>query len=119
MNMNIDKFGHHVHKRLRFAQNIFNCDDTLKKSEDGDFDLRLSRLKGIKSPLSSDDAVNKDYVDNINKSIQTNLANILLRLRRIDSVLSQIDEKFYTKEEINKIISEIIKEKTQINKINK
>lgn len=104
--MNIDKFGHHVHKRLRFAQNFTNCEEVLKKSENGDFDLRLSRLTGLKSPLSSEDAVNKEYIDGINKTIQSNLASILLRLRRIDSVLKQIDEKFYTKQDIDKIIKE-------------
>lgn len=110
--MNIDKFGHHVHKRLRITQSFINCDDTLKKSENGDFDLRLSRLTGLKSPLSNVDAVNKEYVDGINKSIQNNLANILLHLRHIDTILKQFDEKFYTKEDIHKITSKTIKEKT-------
>lgn len=107
--MNIDKFGHHVHKRLRFDQNFIKCDETLQKSENGDFDLRLSRLKGLKSPVSNDEAVNKDYVDQISKSIQINLSNVLLRLRKIDSVLKEIDNKFCTKEDVNKIIKEMSK----------
>lgn len=62
--MNIDKFGHHVHKRLLQAQNSLNIlDNTLHKSESGEFDLRLARLKGVALPISSDDAVNKQYVD--------------------------------------------------------
>lgn len=101
--MNIDKFGHHVHKRFRFAQNY---DETLHKSENGDFDLRSSRLKGLKSPLFNDEAVNKEYVDHINKVIQTNLANVLLRLQQINSHLEEIDKKFCTKADVIKIIKE-------------
>lgn len=100
--MNIDKFGHHVHKRLRFAESFVNCDETLRKSDGGDFDLHFARLKGLKSPVSNDDAVNKEYVDHLNKVTQNNLANVLLRLRHIDSVLKTIEEKIFTKEDVNK-----------------
>lgn len=101
--MNIDKFGHHVHKRFRFAQNY---NETLQKSENGDFDLRSSRLKGLKAPLSNDEAVNKEYVDRINKIIQTNLANIILSLKRVNSILEEIDKKFCTQEDVIRIIKE-------------
>lgn len=100
-NMNIDKFGHHVHKRLRIAESFVNFDDTLRKSENGEFDLHFSRLKGVKSPVSNDDAVNKEYVDQLTKVIQTNLANIILHLRKIDLVLKQIEEQKLTKEDVN------------------
>lgn len=62
--MNIDKFGHHVHKRLRRSE-IFDNDNVLSKSENGEFNLRLVRLRGIKSPSSADDAANKEYVDRL------------------------------------------------------
>lgn len=62
--MNIDKFGHHVHKRLRRSYS-FDPDDVLTKTENGEFDLRYVRLTGVKYPLDKYDVVNKEYVDNL------------------------------------------------------
>lgn len=94
--MNIDKFGHHVHKRLRQSGNI-----------EGDIDLRHARLKGLKLPRSSDEATNKAYVDQLIKSIPSRL-EIYDDLRKIqnqvDSLVVKINKNYYTKEEITNLL---------------
>lgn len=88
--MNIDKFGHHVHKRLRLDQilglhsNV--SDGALVKSSTGEFNLKSSTLKGLKSPVAPDEAVNKAYVDTLSRKfvskeeIKTELKNIRAEL---------------------------------------
>lgn len=61
--MNIDKFGHHVHKRLRFSELLDFKENALMKSITGNYDLQSSRLTGVAEPLTSSDVVNKKYVD--------------------------------------------------------
>lgn len=70
--MNIDKFGHHVHKRLRVSE-LFDFDDLVKKTETGEVDLKSSYLKGLPSPKSRDHAVNKEYVDNLINNLDKNI----------------------------------------------
>lgn len=119
--MNVDKFGHYIHKRLRLSE-LFECyDNVLTKSENGEFDLKSSRLRGIRLPLESDEAVNKDYVDNFHDNIvkELNKLNGKLRLQtRTDmqnfvqaaiktkmlEVQTHLEEKFYTKPEIDKLL---------------
>lgn len=67
--MNVDKFGHHVHKRLR--KSITSDSEKILKTENGEFDLHSTRLKGVKLPLASDDVVNKEYVDSLTKQFCT------------------------------------------------
>lgn len=55
--MKIDKFGHHVHKRLRLVEYINTLNDTLVKTDKGHYDLKLSKLKGLTSPNEADEAV--------------------------------------------------------------
>ena len=59
--MNVDKFGHHVHKRLRYVPYVQQ--KVLVESDIGEFDLNLKRLKGVRTPVSADEVVNKEYVD--------------------------------------------------------
>lgn len=59
--MNIDKFGHHVHKRLRYSSEVPR--KALVESEIGVYDLQSKRLKGVRLPVYPDDIVNKEYVD--------------------------------------------------------
>lgn len=70
--MNIDKFGHHVHKRLRVSE-LFDFDDIVKKTETGEVDFKSSYLKGIPLPKSRDHAVNKEYVDNLINNLNHNM----------------------------------------------
>lgn len=104
--MNVDKFGHHVHKRLRLDNSLFLPSNALTKSAEGEYNLQLTRLKGVKLPLSPDDAVNKQYIDQINKSIQTNLANIILTQKRNESRINQIEGKLISIKEVQKLIEE-------------
>lgn len=104
--MNVDKFGHHVHKRLRIENSLFLSSNTLTKSAEGEYNLNLSRLKGVKLPVSPDDVVNKQYVDQINKVIQTNLTNIILTQKRNESRMNQIEGKLISIEEVQKLIKE-------------
>lgn len=63
--MNIDKFGHHVHKRMRVMDmtDKISIDKLLARNDNGDFDVKQSRLKGLKLPEGADEAVTKEYVD--------------------------------------------------------
>lgn len=63
--MNIDKFGHHVHKRLRLSEVFDISDKVFYKSIDGDLDLKSAKIKGLKIPQLPDEAVNKQYVDDM------------------------------------------------------
>jgi hypothetical protein len=105
--MNIDKFGHHVHKRLRVSQFSEFNDKALLRTENGDFDLQTSRLKGVAFPELPNDAVNKQYVDHL---IQNNYEK-----KKLDSLFEiinsqilhlsrQLQLNFYTKKEIDNIL---------------
>lgn len=107
--MNIDKFGHHVHKRLRLGELINTFSDTLVKSETGDFDLKSSRLKGLQSPERDDEAVNKAYIDkyvqelrNEMKQIHSDVKKYLKNLEKVTS--NTLSTLYYTKTEINGMI---------------
>lgn len=119
--MNIDKFGHHIHKRLRFSELLEFNENALLKSESGDFDLKESRMRGIRSPVDTDDAVNKDYVDRLYDQIikEQNRMIGLLRAQivkdvqisvqttlktKIPEVLVQLEDKFYNKTEVQKLL---------------
>lgn len=95
--MNIDKFGHHVHKRLRQSD-----------TTEGDIDLHFARLKGLQLPKSTDEAANKAYVDQLIKSVPTKqemYAELKKIKNEIDSLLTKFNQKYYTKAEINSIVS--------------
>lgn len=50
--MNIDKFGHHVHKRLRLAKYIDTLNDTLEKTMHLPYALRFKIIKNKRSNVS-------------------------------------------------------------------
>lgn len=119
--MNVDKFGHHIHKRMRFSELLEFNENALLKSESGDFDLKKSRLKGIRSPIETDDAVNKDYVDRLRdqtinelnkaigllrtqiiKEVQITVQNALKA--KIPEVLVQLEDKFNNKEQVQQLL---------------
>lgn len=109
--MNIDKFGHHVHKRLRLSDFIESQTDTLIRSAAGDFDLKLSKLKGLRSPGENDEAVNKEYMDkrveelrNEMKKIQSDVRKYLKSLEITFS--DRLSTLYYTKEEIDKFLNQ-------------
>lgn len=98
--MNIDKFGHHVHKRLRLSELIDFKENSLVKSEDGSFDLHSSRLTGVGKPLKHDDAVNKQYVDEkiSNLCTKTEIKNLVEAIKDdITDNFEQFEKKIYAK----------------------
>lgn len=110
--MNIDKFGHHVHKRLRRSEYIDIVNDSLLKSEAGDYDLKLTKLRGLTSPENDDEAVNKAYVDNQIQNLRSEInevhSNIKIYLSQLEKLtnkhLSTLSTLFYSKTEIDKLI---------------
>lgn len=106
--MNIDKFGHHIHKRMRLSEIFDVTDKALTKNESGDFDLQFARLKGVKAPVAGDDVVNKDYVDQTIKSFYTKVEvqSLLAGIKTdMQVILHQFTRDFYTKANIEKILS--------------
>ncbi|KAH9634731.1 hypothetical protein HF086_017514 [Spodoptera exigua] len=116
----LDKFGHHIHKRMRFSELLEFNGNALLKSESGDFDLKKCRLRGIRSPVDPDDAVNKDYVDRLcdqtikeqNRMIGLLRAQIIKEAQitvqatlkaKIPDILIQLEDKFYNKAEVQKL----------------
>lgn len=96
--MNVDKFGHHVHKRLRLSEpidpNILS--KVLIQSSLGEYDLKRNRLKGLVLPLTSDEAVCKEYVDQNNKLL-CKKKDILNELNSIKSNLQIIQKQLQDK----------------------
>lgn len=123
--MNIDKFGHHVHKRMRLSELFEFNENALIKSESGEFDLKSSRLGGIRSPIEPDDAVNKSYVDQINANTLKEVNKLIGSLRsqilrdaqntvqatlkaKIPEVLTQLHDKLDTKADVGKILQKTL-----------
>lgn len=106
--MNIDKFGHHVHKRLRASEVSELNNKALLRTEKGDFDLKSVRLKGVANPLSPDDAVNKQYIDQLIQKYyeKSHLDSVLKTINsHIYQLANQLKLNFYTKEETDFILS--------------
>lgn len=99
--MNVDKFGHHVHKRSRISDLLDLS--SIVRFENNIVDLHSANLTGLSPPSNSTDAVNKQYADNtfccktelkneintfrneIMNEIQINIARINTRLTRLES----------------------------------
>lgn len=104
--MNIDKFGHHIHKRMRFSELFSFTDNSLMKIG-GEYDLKHTRLKGVKLPTTSDDAANKEYVDNAGRIFyrkDDTLALVEAIKPEIAKFLHHSLKDYYTKSEVNKIV---------------
>lgn len=113
--MNIDKFGHHIHKRLRTGEVQELKYKALLRTEAGHFDLKSLRLKGVVKPLSSDDAVNKQYVDEyIENMYEKKYIDSLFNTinNQIHQLVTQLKLNFYTKKEIDDILKKINNDKT-------
>lgn len=111
--MNVDKFGHHVHKRLRVSEYLDIHNTALIKSETGYYDLKKNRLRGLPVPVSDDEAVNKEFVDHTLKKYYTkNELDIKLKAA-VDSYIKQFKERlfeafsksYYTRSEIDYLLS--------------
>lgn len=119
--MNIDKFGHHVHKRLRLTD-LFDFTDhplTLKKYENDE--LNSSILKNVQTPKDSNDAVNKEYIDTITKNLcNKEEVNFILNefMKEVQRVLDRFIKDVYTKFEVDNIISSLSKDEATSSKRN-
>lgn len=60
--MNVDKFGHHVHKRQRFGE-IIRIECALKRTDDNNLSIENRRLQNLSSPQELNDAATKEYTD--------------------------------------------------------
>lgn len=111
--MNVDKFGHHVHKRLRVSDYIGALNDTLNKAETGYYDLKQTRLRGLPVPVSEDEAVNKEFVDFALKKYYTKTEVDIKVKAAVDSYIKQfkdrlfeaISKSYYTRSEIDNLLS--------------
>lgn len=109
--MNIDKFGHHVHKRLR-ANNLEY--KAFLRTDAGYFEGSL-QLKGVANPSSPDDAVNKQYVDQCienmyDKKYIDSMYNTINN--QIYQLANQLKLNFYTNKEIDHIFNTLSNGKT-------
>lgn len=107
--MNIDKFGHHVHKRLRLLEFVDTLNDTLVKSDAGHYDLKLSKLKGLSPPNEDDEAVNKAYVDKIEQDLRNEFkkiqSDVKLYLQNLEKLTSdRLLKNIYSKAEVDTLI---------------
>lgn len=107
--MNVDKFGHHVHKRLRLIDYLDVINDSLVKSDTGHYDLKQNRLLGLPAPVFDDEATSKQFVEHTLKKYFTknefdinvkNTVNISLQefKNKLDKI---IGANYYTKSEID------------------
>lgn len=111
--MNVDKFGHHVHKRLRFSSEKIDGQLVLVRFENGDYDFHTANLKGVKTPIDSNDAVNKEYVDRelekyctlqqMQREISNLRASLLLLLNK--QVDNNYNSKKLEKQKVNSVSS--------------
>lgn len=92
--MNVDKFGHYIHKRMRLSE-LFNFNENaLLKSDCGDFDLKTSRLTGIRTPVEANDAVNKDYNDQLNANMLKELNSVTVTKDYVDQMIANMLKEF-------------------------
>ncbi|KAG7299655.1 hypothetical protein JYU34_016645 [Plutella xylostella] len=96
--MNIDKFGHHVHKRMRVLDPLecISFNKALFQNESGDYDLKQRRLKGLKLAVDADEAVNKAYVDQ-NNNIYCKREDFLAELKSIKTQISLMQQQLSQK----------------------
>lgn len=123
--MNVDKFGHYIHKRMRLSELFEFNDNALLKSETGDYNLKTSRLRGIRAPIEQDDAVNKDYVDRLKTDLKQELNQLIGSLRyqilidvqntlkislkaKMSEISVQLEDKYYTKAHIDKLLKQTL-----------
>lgn len=107
--MNIDKFGHHVHKRLR-ANEVSDLNyKALLRTNGACFEGSL-QLKGVAEPSLPDDAVNKQYVDQYIQNMydKTYIDSLFDTINnQIHHLSSQLRINFYTNKEIDDIIKNL------------
>lgn len=108
LKMNVDKFGHHVHKKLCLSELVDFTENCLVKSESGEFNLQSSRLSGVKLPVAFDDVVNKEYVDKmiVNYFTKKDITAMMDSIKTdFTNKMFQLEKKFCTVDYVNKLIT--------------
>lgn len=111
--MNIDKFGHHVHKRLRLAELFEFTENALIKKENGCYDLQSSRLKGLQTPQELNEAVNKEYVDmNLKKVCSKEEIKVIVDevYKEVQRIINLFINNVYTKAEVDRRLKSLNKD---------
>lgn len=119
--MNIDKFGHHIHKRLRLSDLFDYSENSLRKTKNGEYNLYFTKLKGVRAPVEGDEVVNKEYLDhrideiyrkydinlimeNFRKEIFTEIESLISNLKR-DNIPKTL--QFNTKQHSRSVLDKI------------
>lgn len=90
--MNVDKFGHHLHKSKRFKPEtpvFVYCN--LNYTSDKNLDAQNKVIKNIQTPINENDAVNKEYVDKSLESLNSNLQ--LMKFDKFEQVIEICNKK--------------------------
>lgn len=61
--MNVDKFGHHINKKIKF-NNIY-INGCIKLDQRGNFDVENKKISNLQQPSENNDATTKLYVDTL------------------------------------------------------
>lgn len=61
--MNVDKFGHHIHKNKSFKHGVISTDCVLDITNDGQLDAKDKLIKNVQLPKDIQDCATKGYVD--------------------------------------------------------
>lgn len=119
--MNIDKFGHHIHKRSRLSE-LFNATENfLIKNKNDEYHLHFSRLRGVREPKDADEVINLEYfnhrmaafyckqdidnlMDNTRKKIMTEIDGLITNLKtEVFSNSSQLKRRPHASTFLDKI----------------
>lgn len=99
--MNVDKFGHHIHKSKRIINNLIPASCALKRLSDNNLDAQNKIIKNIKLPVCGTDSANKEYVDksieviykNINEKYSTDKELLYKSLENSHNTIQLLDKK--------------------------
>ena len=94
--MNVDKFGHHVHKRQRLNE-VVRIECPLKRIDGDNLSVENKRLQNLKDPQELNDAVTKNYTDKaisdywVNHIKQKYFADLYMHLDKLER---KINDRF-------------------------
>lgn len=109
----MDKFGHHINKRLRLSEFFEIFDKALMQTENDELVSQSTRLTGVTSPSRENDAVNKEYVDKQSVPfVKKDEVHSILKAIKLDieKYNPHLKEDYFKKVELEKIIKSTSKE---------
>lgn len=119
--MSVDKFGHHVYRKQKIELDLTNL-SLFKNTGNANLDAENKIIKHLKTPVDSQDAVNKEYVDQLRhycESSNLRLQELITDLKNCVTKLESEKEKLgkipvVTKEYIEKYIENYFGNKLKI-----